>query len=250
MNSAGKTSSSPLAVIVGALAVGWCFWLQQQNRSLRSGLHELREALAQLPAAAATTEPTADLPAAAPSPTEELIALRGEVAALRRELVERRPPAVPGAPTISEKAPLPSYVRHGWVDVDGLPAAVLDTFRQQLGEAPLKGAHVKQSEGRFFYSSEAKLADGRHMELAMDSDGKVVRRSLEMPLESLEPPVQQAVLAALGNSTDPNRINEVFDDGRTVYRVTAKNPDQAIIHVFTPEGQLLRSEVIRREDKP
>jgi hypothetical protein len=56
--------------------------------------------------------------------------------------------------------------------------------------------------------------------------------------------------AAFGDCPDPRRIREVFEDSRTVYRLTSKNPDRAAIHGFSPDGKLQRSEVIRRENRP
>lgn len=249
MNSSVQPVSRLAAIIAGLVVFGWGFWQQRQHELLRREVAELRTMLlapAKLPAPSESAPGVAE--AKAPV-SDEILALRNEVATLRRQWMEKAAPAGP-APVAGEKAPLPAFMRHGWIEAAGLPAPVLNTFRQQLGDVPIEGAHVKQSEGRFYYSTEAKLADGRHMELSMDDAGNVVRRSLETPLEALATPVQQAVLAALGDSTDPRRINEVFDDGRTVYRVTAKNPEQATIFVFTPDGEMLRSEVIRREDRP
>lgn len=158
--------------------------------------------------------------------------------------------AAVGATAAAANSSLPPQLRRGWLEAGGLPSGVLGAFRSQLGDAPFEGAHVKQSEGRFFYSTEAKLTDGRHLEQALDDAGQVVRRSLEQPFEALTPALQRALQTALGESPDPRRIHEVFEDGRTIFRLTSKNPDQAAIHVFSPDGQLLRSELIRREDLP
>lgn len=227
-------------------------WLLREQRALRREITALRETVAALSATtAASGESRPTAPATDASWANELLALRGEVAALRRERgaagsTTRAADAAQAAAT----APLPSQLRRGWLEAEGLPPAVLGAFRAQLGEAPLEGAHVKQSEGRFFYSTEAKLTDGRHLELALDDEGQVVRRSLEQPLEALSPALQQAVQTALGDTSDPRRIHEVYEDGHTVFRLTVKNPQQAAIHVFNPDGQLLRSELIRRGDRP
>ncbi len=251
--SDSRSTSSPLGwLLVSVLILVAGGWLHREHRALRSEVAALRESVEAISVATTpSTEPRAKPAAADTSLADELLALRGEVAALRRERVSPGAAnrADVGAPAAAS-APLPPQLRRGWLEAGGLPAGVLSAFHEQLGGVPLEGAHFKQSEGRFFYSTEAKLADGRHVELALDSEGNVVRRSLEQPLEALTPTLRQAVQTALGDSPDPRRIHEVFEDGRTVFRLTAKNPEQAAIHVFTPDGQLLRSELIRREDRP
>ncbi len=251
--SDSRSGSFPLGWILACLLMVVAGgWLLREQRALRREIVALRETVAALSATtAASGESRPTAPANDRAWANELLALRGEVAALRRErnavsTPDRSAVAAPPAAT----APLPPQLRRGWLEAEGLPPAVLGAFRAQLGDVPLEGAHVKQSEGRFFYSTEAMLADGRHLELALDDEGEVVRRSLEQPLDALSPALQQAVQTALGDTSDPRRIHEVFEDGRTVFRLTAKNPEQAAIHVFTPDGQLLRSELIRREDKP
>lgn len=251
--SDSRSTSSPLGwLILAVLILVAGGWLQLEHRALRREVAALRESVEAVSVPPTpSTEPQSTPAAADTSLADELLALRGEVAALRRERVSPGAGnrAGVGAPAAAS-APFPPQLRRGWLEAAGLPAGVLSAFQEQLGGVPLEGAHVKQSEGRFFYSTEAKLADGRHVELALDSEGNVVRRSLEQPLEALTPALRQAVQTALGDSPDPRRIHEVFEDGRTVFRLTAKNPEQAAIHVFTPDGQLLRSELIRREDKP
>ncbi len=252
MSDSRSTSTSLGWLLVSLLILVAGGWLHREHRALRREVAALREAVdAVSVATTAAGEPRPTPSVADASLADELLALRGEVAALRRERVSpgtaNRADAGPPA---TASAPLPPQLRRGWLEAGGLPAGVLSAFQEQLGGVPLEGAHFKQSEGRFFYSTEAKLADGRHLELALDSDGNVVRRSLEQPLEALTPALRQAVQTVLGDSPDSRRIHEVFDDGRTVFRLTAKNPEQATIHVFTPDGQLLRSELIRREDKP
>jgi hypothetical protein len=252
MSDSRSTSTSQGWLLVSLLILVAGGWLLREHRALQREVAALRAELTAVSVATTlSSEPRAKPAAADPSLADELLALRGEVAAVRRERVS------PGAanradagPPATASAPLPPQLRRGWLEAGGLPAGVLSAFQEQLGGVPLEGAHFKQSEGRFFYSTEAKLADGRHLELALDSEGNVVRRSLEQPLEALTPALRQAVQTVLGDSPDSRRIHEVFDDGRTVFRLTAKNPEQATIHVFTPDGQLLRSELIRREDKP
>lgn len=245
----------------GSFPLGWIFasllmvvaggWLLREQRALRREIAALRETVAALSATtAASGESRPTAPANDPAWAAELLALRGEVATLRRERSSAGTPNRSADAAPAATAPLPPQLRRGWLEAEGLPPAVLGAFRAQLGGAPLEGAHVKQSERRFFYSIEAKLTDGRHLELALDDEGQVVRRSLEQPLEALSPALQQAVQTALGDTPDPRRIHEVFEDGRTIFRLTAKNPEQAAIHVFNPDGQLLRSELIRREDRP
>lgn len=250
------TRSSSLSrgwIVVSLLVIVAGGWLHREQQALRREIAALRETVE---AMSATTTALGELPSSAPagdtSWANELMALRGEVAALRRERVSvgTANRAAMGATTAAANSSLPPQLRRGWLEAGGLPSGVLGAFRSQLGDAPFEGAHVKQSEGRFFYSTEAKLTDGRHLELALDDAGQVVRRSLEQPFEALTPALQQAVQTALGESPDPRRIHEVFEDGRTIFRLTWKKPDQAEIHVFSPDGQLLRSELIRREDRP
>lgn len=239
-------------IVVFLLVIVAGSWLHREQRALHREIAALHETLDAVSAAATAL---GELPPAAPAGdtpwANELLALRGEVAALRRERgpVDTASRTAKSA-TTAENTALSPQLRRGWLAADGLPSGVLGAFRTQLGDAPFEGAHVKQSEGRFFFSTEAKLADGRHLELALDDEGQVVRRSLEQPFEALTPALQQAVQSSLGDSPDPRRIHEVFEDGRTVFRLTSKNPDQAAIHVFSPDGQLLRSELIRREDRP
>jgi hypothetical protein len=190
---------------------------------------------------------------------EDLMAVRGEIASLRRLIEERlqggAPGVAPGGPSeaatasAGPAAKLPAFVRSGWVDRAGIPEAVLVGFRQQLGEVPIEGAHVKQGDGQVFYSLESKTADGRAVELALNQGGEVVRRNVEMELGGLPEGMQQRVLQTVGE-VPVRRVSEVFEDGQTVYRVNAKAPNQAVEMVFSPDGRLLRTETMFREKRP
>jgi uncharacterized membrane protein YkoI len=190
---------------------------------------------------------------------QEIAGLRAEMASLRRWVQEQSPAAEPGASpgrgqasstAAREKIPiLPTHVRSGWVEASGIPPAVMDGFRRQLGDIPIEGAHVKQSEGRFYFSLESKTAEGRHMELSLDQTGQVVRSRVEMDLAALPEALQGTVQQSLGDIPAP-RVALVFEDGKTVYRVQAKAPDHAVEMVLSPEGQVLRSETMFRQKKP
>ena len=205
-------------------------------------------------------DPAAPVPAAGvgTSSGEDLMAIRGEIASLRR-LVEERLKGVSAAGTAggasaSAATPgsvgkIPAYVRNGWVERAGIPEAVLTGFRQQLGDVAFEGAHVKQSEGQFYYSLESKTAEGRAVELSLDQNGAVVRRNIEMELGGLPEGMQQRVSQAVGE-IPVRRVSEVFEDGQTVYRVNAKAQNQAMEMVFSPDGRLLRSETMFREKRP
>jgi hypothetical protein len=189
----------------------------------------------------------------------DLMAVRGEIASLRRLIEERLKggaagmvPSVPSENPGSSSGPtarLPAFVRSGWVDRAGIPEAVLTGFRQQLGDVSIEGAHVKQGEGQVFYSLESKMADGRAVELALNQGGEVVRRNLEMELGGLPEGMQQRVHQTVGE-VPVRRVAEVFEDGQTVYRVNAKAPNQAVEMVFSPDGRLLRTETMFREKRP
>jgi hypothetical protein len=144
---------------------------------------------------------------------------------------------------------LPPSVRHAFVEAAGLPGPVADALRQQLGGAPFEGAQVKQSEGRSFYSVDTVLPDGRGIELVVDGAGQVLARTLETRLESLPPSMQEQIAAEVGE-TPVRRFAEVFEDGRTVYRVQAKRQERAVRLMFSPDGDLIQAEVTRREEKP
>lgn len=187
----------------------------------------------------------------------DLMAIRGEIASLRRLIEERLKGGVAGMvpsvplenPASGSEARLPAFVRSGWVDRAGIPVAVLAGFRQQLGDVSIEGAHVKQAEGQVFYSMESKTAEGRAVELALNQGGEVVRRSVEMELGGLPEGVQQRILKTFGE-VPVQRVTEVFEDGRTVYRVNDKGPNQAVEMVFSPDGRLLRTETMFREKRP
>lgn len=190
---------------------------------------------------------------------EDLMAIRGEIASLRRLIEERlkgggpagAPGGLsdPGAASAGPAVKLPAFVRSGWVDRAGIPEAVLAGFRQQLGEVPIEGAHVKQGDGQVFYSMESKTAEGRAVELSLNQGGEVVRRNVEMELGVLPEAMQQRVLQTVGE-VPVRRVSEIFEDGQTVYRVNARAPNQGIEMVFSPDGRLLRSETMFREKRP
>ena len=245
------------AVWVGILGVVvWGGWNQIEVRRLRGRITELQ------------SEPTVE----APVPTAplggddrgaenaaELTAIRSEIASLRR-LIEERFRAVESVAQAASRASLvqgannkgagiPDYIRNGWVDRSGIPAAVLEGFRLQLGDVPLEGAHIKQSDGKVFYSLESKTQDGRGVELALDEKGQVVTRRVDMELGGLSDGMQRTVQQAVGE-IPIRRVAEVYEDGRTVYRVVAKAPNQAVELVLDSEGKVIRSETMVRETKP
>lgn len=228
-------------------------WQRRAQRQVLAELASLREQVAQLsekPAPSAKAESSPD-----PASARELLALRGELAALRRELAASpRPasgtgPATAAPPPAASPAPVPAYLRKGWVEAEGLPAAVLATLRQQLGEVPIEGAHVKRDDGRLFFGLESKLADGRAIELTLDEQGQVLGRHLEIPLDALDPVVRQQAMSLVGE-VPVRRVAEVYEDGQTRYRVIAKDPDGAVNVLLAPDGTVVRTEVERRTRKP
>ena len=153
-------------------------------------------------------------------------------------------------PIVASKVPsIPDYIRNGWVDRSGIPEVVLEGFRLQLGDVAIEGAHIKQSDGKVFYSLESKTQEGRAMELALDEKGQVVMRRIDMELGGLTDGMQRTVQQAVGE-IPIRRVAEVFEDGRTVYRVVAKAPNQAVELVLDSEGKVIRSETMVRETKP
>jgi hypothetical protein len=245
------------AAWVGLVAVG--FWGYGNWMEVRRLGREVSELKAQ--ARSDVGEPSAPSPSGSggESSGADLMAIRGEIASLRRLIEERLkgvvPAGAPGGPSeavtasTGAAAKLPAFVRSGWVDRAGIPEAVLAGFRQQLGEVPIEGAHVKQGDGQVFYSMESKTADGRAVELSLNQGGEVVRRNVEMELGGLPEGMQQRVLQSVGE-VPVRRVSEVFEDGQTVYRVNAKAPNQGIEMVFSPDGRLLRSETMFREKRP
>ncbi|MCX6871992.1 MAG: hypothetical protein NTY84_15430 [Verrucomicrobia bacterium] len=234
----------------------WGGWNQMEVRGLRSQIEELqseKSAEAPVPATSLSAENQGAQTAA------ELIAIHAEIASLRR-LIEERFRTVEGAAQAASRAALvqvanakvpsiPNYIRNGWVDRSGIPGAVLEGFRLQLGDVPVEGAHIKQSDGKVFYSLESKTQDGRGMELALDEKGQVVMRRIEMELGGLSDGMQRTVQQAVGE-IPIRRVAEVYEDGRTVYRVQAKAPNQAVELVLDSEGKVIRSETMVRETKP
>ena len=243
---------------VGLVAIGfWGYGNWVEVRRLGREVAALKVQSRELSLAAEAAVPAH--PDGAGMSQSELMALRGEIASLRRLIEERLKGGVVGTVSgVPSEAPgsapgsaarLPPYVRSGWVDRAGIPEAVLAGFRQQLGDVPIEGAHVKQADGQVFYSMESKTADGRAVELALNQGGEVVRRNVEMELGGLPEGMQQRVLQTVGE-VPVRRVSEVFEDGQTVYRVNAKAPNQAVEMVFSPDGRLLRTETMFREKRP
>lgn len=246
--------------LLAGLAV-WGGWNQRQAQRLGHELEVLRSADAVLvdqgsmAHGAPVSDPGAERVAA------ELSALRGEVVALRKRVEERLRPeergqasAGVGAGREREEVGLvaksvPGYVRSGWVDRSGIPNAVLDGFRQQLGDVVIEGAHMKQSGGRLFYSMESKTPEGRGVEVSLDQSGAIVRLRRELELTALSEGIQATVMQAVGE-VPIQRVAEVFEDGQIGYRVHAKAPNQSVELVLNREGQVLRSETTVRETKP
>lgn len=247
MNRSGLRWGVALGVLLA-----WAFWSQRQTNALHRELAELRRAVDSLAVAASGSGLA---PAEAPEDDRlraELLSLRAELAAVIRRLPDR--PGMPvssGTVVTSPTIPvsLPPSVRHAFVEAAGLPGPVADALRQQLGGAPFEGAQVKQSDGRSFYSVDTVLPDGRGIELVVDGTGQVLTRSLETRIESLPPSMQEQIAAEVGD-TPVRRIAEVFEDGRTIYRVHAKGQERAVQLMFSPEGDLIQAEVTRREAKP
>jgi hypothetical protein len=245
------------AVWVGIFGVAvWGGWNQREVRRLRSQIEELqseKSTEAPVPTAPLSAENSGAQTAA------ELIAIRVEIASLRR-LIEERSRTVEGAAQAASRAAsvqvanakvpsIPNYIRNGWVDRSGIPEVVLEGFRLQLGDVAIEGAHIKQSDGKVFYSLESKTQEGRAMELALDEKGQVVMRRIDMELGGLSDGMQRTVQQAVGE-IPIRRVAEVFEDGRTVYRVQAKAPNQAVELVLDSEGKVIRSETMVRETKP
>jgi len=248
------------AAWAGLVAVGlWGYGNWVEVRRLGREVAALKSQTQQRSDAVELAAPSTSNPDGAGMSGSDLMALRGEIASLRRLIEERLKGGVVGAVSgVPSETPgsapgsaarLPAYVRSGWVDRAGIPEAVLAGFRQQLGDVPIEGAHVKQGEGQVFYSMESKTADGRAVELALNQGGEVVRRHVEMELGGLPEGMQQRVVQTAGD-IPVRRVAEVFEDGQTVYRVNAKAPNQAVEMVFSPDGRLLRSETMFREKRP
>lgn len=247
MNASGLRWWVALGVVLA-----WALWQQRQTNAVHRELAALRQSVETL----ATASPGPRAASAEGSVDDrlrgELLSLRAELASLARRLPERPgPPAASGTVPMPVAAPasLPPSVRHAFVEASGLPGPVADALRQQLGGTPFEGAHVKQSEGRSFYSVDTVLPDGRGIELVVDGAGQILSRSLETPMDSLAPSIREQIAAEVGE-TPVRRIAEVFEDGRTVYRVHAKGQERAVRLMFSPDGDLIQSEVTQREDKP
>ena len=245
------------AVWVGIFGVAvWGGWNQREARRLRTQIEELQwEKSTEAPVS--TTSLSAENLGA--QTAAELISIRAEIASLRR-LIEERFRMVEGAAQVASRAAsvqvanakvpsIPDYIRNGWVDRSGIPEVVLEGFRLQLGDVAIEGAHIKQSDGKVFYSLESKTQEGRAMELALDEKGQVVMRRIDMELGGLTDGMQRTVQQAVGE-IPIRRVAEVFEDGRTVYRVVAKAPNQAVELVLDSEGKVIRSETMVRETKP
>lgn len=245
-------------------------WTHHQNRALRSDIAALRDELRNLAATSAAPGTSAVAPASSdsgPGRTElndAIVAIRGEMAALRRELAQRGSPAnaspqtasgrgaghnPEGSPAPVTRQTLPPGFRNGFIGPEGLPSPVMATFQQQLGNLPIKGAHVKQTEEGLFFSTEARLADGRAMELAVDEAGNVRHRHLEMSFDALDPALQQVAAATLGD-LPIRRVAEVFENGQVRYRVQAKSPAGAHSLLLAPDGTLIQSQIERPQPKP
>jgi hypothetical protein len=178
----------------------------------------------------------------------ELAALRSEVAQLRRLLAELpRPAAALGASAEGgvELQPLPPFVRAAVVDASGIEPAALAVIQQQLGAAPFDQAQVKLREGQAVYSVETRLADGRGIELAVSADGRVLARDVEISPDSLDPVMMETIITQL-QGVPLRAVREVYEDGRTLYVVKAKDPSQAISLRLTPDGAVVQMEVERR----
>jgi hypothetical protein len=247
---------------VAAAALGaWGAWNQDRWRRQGVELEALR--LAASAVAEPGDPPTAALPVADAGldrVAAELSALRGEVAMLRKQVEERgvsggggaantAGAGRPGADAGQPPRPVPTFLRSGFMDRAGLPEAVLEGFRQQLGDVAIEGAHFKQSEGRLFYSMESKTPEGRHVELSVDQTGALVRMRRELELAALPETLQGTVMQAVGEAP-VRRIAEVFEDGQVAYRVQAKAQNHAVELTLSRDGQLLRSETTVREKKP
>lgn len=247
----------------GALAalVAWGGW--SQHRLQRQGL-ELEALRAAASAPVEPVSPTVVAPSVGEAGLDrvatELSALRGEVATLRKQFEERWSSGRGGtiADVGSERQGIeagksmrsvPTFLRNGFMDRSGLPEAVLEGFRQHLGDVPFEGAHFKQSEGRLFYSLESKTPEGRNVELSLDQNGALVRMRRELELAALPEGMQGTVLQAVGEAP-VRRVAEVFEDGQVAYRVQAKAQDHAVELVLNRDGQVIRSETTVREKKP
>lgn len=244
-------------------------WTRYQNRALQHDFATLRDEVRNLAAASAAPGTSAVAPGAGVSSAgqtelnDAIVAIRGEIAALRRELAQRGGPAAASRQAASgpatanpEAGPvpvtrqtLPPGFRSGFIGPEGLPSPVLATFQQQLGNLPIKGAHVKQTEEGLFFSTEARLADGRTMELAVDEAGNVRHRHLEMSFDALDPALQQVAAATLGE-LPIRRVAEVFENGQVRYRVQAKSPAGAHSLLLAPDGTLIQSQIERPQPKP
>lgn len=75
------------------------------------------------------------------------------------------------------------------------------------------------------------------------------RKIFRPDAQHLGPPNGHQLQQAVGE-IPIRRIAEVFEDGRTVYRVQAKAPNQALELVLDSEGKVIRSETRVRETKP
>ncbi len=244
-----------------AALVAWGGWNQRQVNRLEREIEGLRasahDAGTDSSLSAAATDPDPGLERIA----SDLSALRGDMALLRKRVEERLQLPERGSVSAAQTAgaerrevgsvgkSVPGYLRSGFVDRSGLPEAVLEGFRQQLGEVPIEGAHFKQSEGRLYYSMESKSAEGQHVELSLDQTGALVRMHRELEWGALPETLQGTVLQAVGD-VPVRRVAEVLEDGQTGYRVQAKGANQAVELMLNQAGQVIRSETTVREKKP
>ncbi len=246
-----KTLVMSWLVLVGILVSGFA-WNQLQLNGLRQELVAVRLELAGKASTPPAVVPVA--PEGAASLKPELLALRSEIAALSRRLDgatrDRTVNAGPAAtPPAAEGSIRETPGRPGFVEWSRLPAAVTEALRQQLGDTPIEGARMKSAGDRAFFNVDTRLSDGRGIELVVDGQGQVLTRVLETPLEALSPRIQEQVAGEVGD-VPVRRVAEVYEDGRTVYRVNAKGQEQAVQLTFSTDGDLLQAEVTRREAKP
>lgn len=230
---------------LGATVVGQ---RQTQQRMLEE-IRGLKESMAERSASPGDANIVEALPSSRDSALlREMAELRGEVAALRQELSETVRAAVSAIPSAAPTVAVPTFVKSGWVDTEGLPPQVLATLREQLGSLPIDGASMKRSEGRQYYRVDTHLPDGRAVELSVNDQGKMVGRVVEMSLDSLDQQVRQQALAEVG-TVPVRRVAEVFEDGQIRYQVVAKDENQAVHVLVAPDGRVLRTAIERRDKK-
>jgi len=229
-------------VLLGAVFV---LRLELQNRRLLSQVRLLESRLDSLPIPIVAPPPT---PSSA-DPDPELLRLRGEIAQLRRDLVAlsesaRTRAASEVTPDQAERAALlrrSIQNKKAWTEPGALPPAVAQALQSQLGDTALRGARAISTDDGTFYHVDARLSDGRGIEVTVDEQGVIRSRQMESSLDRFDPAIQGEISGIVGD-IPVRQVMELFKEGETRYVVQAKSPDQGLRITLGPDGTVLRTE--------